>query len=125
MLSMYSPEPSDELILIRPAVFQSLCQKARCAAWIVDAALVVSPLITELAVLMALPPVHVGAATITRNEPSVLAWNETWAVRPSGLDAVTLRPPALMPAREPNVWPDAPSPLLSAKVSLRVAVAPD
>src|SRR6266568_4463470 len=91
----------------------------------VDSALVVSPLITELAVVMALPPVHVGAATITRNEPSVLGLNATWAVSESGLDADTLRPPALMPANEPNVWPDAPSPLLSTKVSARVAVVPD
>jgi hypothetical protein len=85
-----------------------LCHHARWAASIVAAGFVVSPLMVELAVARASPPVHAGAATMTRKVPSVLGLNETCAVSESGLDAVTLRPPALRPASEPNVCPDAP-----------------
>ena len=85
----------------------------------------VSPLMTELAVASASPPVHAGAATMTRKVPSALGLNETCAVSESGLDAVTFRPPALTPASEPNVCPDAPSPLLSVQVSASTAVDPE
>src|SRR6266487_1101261 len=91
----------------------------------VDCALVASPLMTAVAVVTALPPVHMGAATITRNEPSVLGWKLTWAVTEFGVEPTTLRPPAVTAASEPNVCPDAPAPALSTQVSASAATAPD
>jgi len=54
-----------------------------------------------------------------------LGWKLTWAVVELGVDAVTLRPPALMPAIAPNVRPEAPVAVLSVHVWDRVATDPD
>jgi hypothetical protein len=73
------------------------------------------------AVLTALPPVHLGDTAITRNEPSLFGWKLTCPVRLFGVDAVTLRPPALIAAMAPNVCPDP----LSLQVCASAATDPE
>ena len=73
----------------------------------------------------AFPPVHVGAPTMTRNEPSELGLKLTCTLVELTTDAVTLSPPAVIAAREPKVLFDGSCSLLSTQVSASVPMAPD
>ena len=63
----------------------------------------VSPPIRLDAVDAGLPPVHLGDAMITRNEPSEFGLNVTFTCVELTTDAVTFCPPAVIAAIAPNV----------------------
>ena len=88
-------------------------------------AVVVSLPIRLDAVVVALPPVHAGAATTTRNEPSEFGVKETRTSVELTTDAVTFCPPAVIAAIAPKVCPEAPACELSTQVCARLPIAPD
>ena len=63
----------------------------------------VSPPIRLDAVDAGVPPVHLGDAMITRNEPSEFGLNVTFTCVELTTDAVTFCPPAVIAAIAPNV----------------------
>ena len=71
-----------------------------------DVAVVVSLPIKLLAVEVALPPVHSGAATITRKDPLEFGVKETWTSVLLTTDAVTFCPPAVIADIAPKVSPE-------------------
>lgn len=86
---------------------------------------VASAPITLEAVDAGVPPVHLGEATMIRNDPSVFGLKETCTCVEPATDAVTFCPPAVIAAIAPNVCPDAPVWELSAHVCARLPIAPD
>src|SRR6266700_604089 len=98
---MYSPEPSVEVSFIRLVPHQNSCHHARCGAWrVADEAVADEPNSVD-AVAAGSPPVHLGAPTSTRKEPSVFGLKLTFTVRLSTVDATTLRPPPVTAASDP------------------------
>ena len=77
------------------------------------------------AVVAALPPVHVGAATTTRNEPLEFGVKETCTSVELTTDAVTFCPPAVIAVIAPKVCPEEPVWELSTQVWARLPIAPD
>src|SRR6476620_7836324 len=105
---MYCAVPSAEFASITPLLAQKLFHHVDCVPSSVEAAVVVSEPISEVAVVVALPPVHVGEAATTRNEPSAFGLNATCTCVESTTEAVTFWPPAVIADIVPKVWPELP-----------------
>src|SRR5207244_2911939 len=73
---------------------------------------------------LGLPCGQCGAATTTRKEPSGRGLNLTPTVRVSTTDAVTFNPVAVISARDPNCWPEAPGGASSFQVSASTPTSP-
>ena len=71
------------------------------------------------------PPVHCGAATITRNVPSEFGLNVTCTCVELTTEADTFCPPAVIAAIAPNVCPELPVCELSTQVWARLPNAPE
>src|SRR5262252_6552749 len=120
---MYSADPLVDVILTRP----SRPQKSRhqvAFAFSRDAAVASLPR-SVVAVVAAAPPLHAGAPTTTRNDPSSFGWKLTAMLVAPLVAACTLRPPAVSAASAPKRCPDPPSVVLSVQVSESVAIAPE
>src|SRR5581483_4136846 len=134
--SMYWATPSAEVNLIKPTLLQYACHQLRCVPHSLLVLAIASEPIRLPMVLIALPPIgfllvrnglltgQEGAITITLKEPSALGLKLTWTVSAFITEALTLRPPAVIPANEPKVLPEETLPVLSTQVSAKEANAP-